>query len=1017
MWCGLPAYISGMPVINLERVVVIVATLLCAIRPTMAIAIGVGHFRATHLRCEYLGDPLGIEEPLPRLGWIVQSDRRVEKQSAYRILVASTLGRLALEDGDLWDSGRVESDETTHIVYGGRPLASRQQCFWKVMSWDRDGAAGPWSEPARWEMGLLSSDDWSAQWIDVRPVQVGIEIVAATYCTLDGAVRRDVMASVAARLARGESIVASNEALGGDPARDVLKHLVIDYRCDGVLLHADVPENGTAMLAQTRWPYLRKAFAAEKKVRQARLYVTALGMYEMYLNGERIGDQHLAPGWTDYRQRVNYQVYDVTDQINRGGNVLGAIVGPGWFSGRAGLFHLREFYGKTPALLAQLEITYSDGSIARIASDDSWQYHAGPLLGADLMDGDIYDARAEIDHWSATSSSEVGWKGVTARAESRNLEASIDQPVRVLRELPTQVLTAPSPGAWTFDLGQNMVGVVRLKVSEPAGTVITIRHGEMLNPDGAIYTANLRGAAATDTYICKGGGEEWQPAFTYHGFRYVEVRGLSSKPGLDAITGIVLGSDLPPTGTFECSDADLNQLQSNIVWGLRGNYVSIPTDCPQRDERMGWMADTQVFAPTATYNVDIAAFMSKWMIDVDDAQREDGAHSDVAPAMKGLNYGTPAWADAGTIVPWTIYQMYGDTRLLERHIDSMMRWVQWCKANSTDLIRDHARGNDYGDWLSIGADTPKDLIGTAYFARSTQIVAEALHVLGREDESQQYRRLFEDIRRAFIARYVDAAGHVQGETQCGYVLALRFQLLPEEVRPVAMSHLVADIEARGWRLSTGFVGVGLLLSTLEEIGRTDVAWRLLMQDAFPSWLFSVKHGATTIWERWNGWTPETGVHPDASMNSFNHYSLGSCGQWLFAGVGGIRPDPEYPGFKHFFIQPAMAPPTRRFGQPVTWARTSYHSIRGHISTDWVVDGVKLTLRVTVPANTTATLIMPALLSEKVLESGRPLETVDGVEVLNREADRIILGVGSGAYEFTSTRPWKPDSSNSNRDDQ
>ncbi len=997
-----------MLMINLERLAIILAILLCAISPTMAIAAHAGHLRAAHLRCESKRDPLGIDERLPRLGWIVESDRRAETQTAYRLLVASTMERLAHDEGDLWDTGRVQSDETTHIVYRGKPLNSRQRCFWKVMTWDRDGAAGPWSEPARWEMGLLTPDDWNPKWIDVQPVPADIELVRAMYCTIDGSVRKDVTPQVAATLARGEPIVAGNEALGGDPARNLLKHLVIEYRCDGVLLHADVPENGTAMLAHSHWPYLRKAFAAEKSVRQARLYVTALGMYETYLNGQRIGDHHLAPGWTDYRRRVNYQVFDVTNQINRGENMLGAIVGPGWFSGRAGLFHLRQFYGDRPALLAQLEITYSDGSTSRIVSDDSWQFRAGPLLAADLMDGDIYDARAEVAHWCEASSDDSGWKRATTRPESRNLEAGIDQPVRVLREMPAQSLTEPSPGAWTFDLGQNMVGVVRLKVSEPAGTVITIRHGEMLNPDGTIYTANLRGAAATDTYICKGGGEQWQPAFTYHGFRYVEVTGLSSKPALDTITGIVLGSDLPVAGTFECSDADLNQLQSNIVWGLRGNYVSIPTDCPQRDERMGWMADTQVFAPTAAFNADIAAFMSKWMIDVDDAQRQDGAHSDVAPAMKGLNYGTPAWADAGTIVPWTLYQMYGDTRILERYIDSMMRWVQWCKANSTDLIRDHARGNDYGDWLSIGADTPKDLIGAAYFARSTQIVADALHVLGREEESQQYRRLFEDIRQAFIARYVDAAGHVQGETQCGYVLALRFHLLPEEMRPAAMSYLVADIEARGWRLSTGFVGVGLLLPTLEEVGRTDVAWRLLMQDAFPSWLFSVRHGATTIWERWNGWTPETGVHPDASMNSFNHYSLGSCGQWLFEGVGGIRPDPEHPGFKHFFIRPAMAPPPDQFENPVVWARTTYQSIRGEVSTHWMVDGARLTLRITIPANTTATVYVPVLPGREVLESGRPLQEIEGVQILKREIDQVLLAVGSGEYEFTSRAPWVMD---------
>jgi len=496
--------------------------------------------------------------------------------------------------------------------------------------------------------------------------------------------------------------------------------------------------------------------------------------------------------------------------------------------------------------------------------------------------------------------------------------------------------------------------------------------------------------------------EEWQPRFTYHGFRYVEVTGLTEKPGLETIIGIVLGSDLPSAGEFSCSDERLNQLQSNIVWGLRGNYVSIPTDCPQRDERMGWMADTQVFAPTAAFNADVAAFMTKWLVDVEDAQRADGAHSDVAPVMNGLSYGTPAWADAGTIVPWTIYQMYGDTRILERRIDSMMRWVEWCKHNSTGLIRDHARGNDYGDWLSIDAETPKDLIGTAYFAHSTDIVAKVLRVLGRDAEASRYRQLFEDIRTAFNARYVNKDGRVAGDTQCGYVLALRFNLLPDELRDEALRQLVADIQSKGWHLSTGFVGVANLLPVLSNAGQADVAYRLLIQDTFPSWLFSVKHGATTIWERWDGWTPpgpnaSGGVHPDASMNSFNHYALGSCGQWLFEGVGGIEPDPERPAFEHFFVRP-------RIDGPLTWASARYDSIRGEISTLWSVDGGRWTLKLKIPANTMATVFLPVREGTDVLESGHDLEAAEGVRLLRQDEGTAVLSVESGTYEFLSRRP-------------
>ncbi len=959
-----------------------------------------GHLRAAGLRCEYLSDPLAIQESSPRLTWTVESPRRAERQSAYRILVASSPDALARDTGDLWDSGKVESGATAHIPYSGKPLTSRTRCFWKVMAWDRDGAPGPWSKTARWEVGLLSPDDWHAQWIDAGAASVPVTIERAEYYATDGSVRNDVTGEVTALVQRGEKVIASNAALGGDPAPNILKRLSIRYRCGDTALDTDVQENATAALANSRIPCLRRQFTTTKPIRHARLYATALGVYDLHLNGKRIGTDYLTPGWTDYRKRVHYQTYDVTGDLAQGRNALGAIVAPGWFCGRAGLFHAREFYGKTPALLAQLEITYQDGTTERVISDGSWRRHDGPILAADLMDGEIFDARASLDDWSSPTLDDSAWAPVVTRAESRTLEAQPDLPIRSLLELPARTVTEPKPGRWTFDLGQNMVGVARLRVSETRGTVITIRHAEMLNPDGTSYTTNIRGAAATDTYICRGGDpEEWQPRFTFHGFRYVEITGVSRKPDPGTVTGIVLGSDLPPAGEFSSSDTSLNQLQSNIVWGLRGNYLSIPTDCPQRDERMGWMGDAQVFAPTAAFNADIAAFMTKWTTDVADAQREDGAHADVAPVMNGLSYGTPAWADAGVIVPWTLYQFYGDTRILERHIDSMTRWVDWCRTNSTGLIRDKARGNDYGDWLSINADTPKDLMGTAYFAHSADIVARALGILGRDSEARRYQELSEDIRAAFVAKYVDSDARLTGNTQTGYLLALRFNLLPEGLRERALEHLISEIQSRGCHLSTGFVGVVNLLPVLSDAGRADLAYALLMQDTFPSWLFSVRHGATTIWERWDGWTPDRGPHPDWSMNSFNHYALGSCGQWLFSDIGGITPDPEHPGFGHFYIRP-------RTEGPLTGAAATYRSIRGPISTRWSLDGERLTLNVGIPANTTATVLLPARDGTEVLESSRSVEAggVEGVRLLRREAGTTVLSVASGTYAFASHIP-------------
>ena len=669
-----------------------------------------GHNHATDVRCEYMTAPLAVGEALPRLSWIIDSDRRNERQSAYRILVASSAESLARTDGDLWDSGKVTSDATAHIPYAGRRLDSREQCFWKVMTWDRDAAPGVWSTPGRWQMGLLRASDWTGEWIEAGATPIPVEIVSASYETVNGKVKKSVTAEVTAMASKGEAVVASNDKLGGDPAKDAVKHLIINYRWNGTARSTTVPENKAASFPQSPVPYLRKSFAALKPVASARLYTTALGIYEPYLNGKKVGDNEFAPGWTDYSKRVLYQTYDVTNQIAAGNNTLGAIVAPGWFAGRAGLFHARAFWGRTPALLAQLEIKYTDGTTERIISDASWRRHDGPIMSTDIMDGENYEAAKAVEGWCSAGASDAGWTAVTTRPETRTLESQADHPVRIVRRLPSRFAAEPKTGQWVFDVGQNMVGVVRISVDEKPGTIISIRHGELVNPDGTLYTANLRGAAAVDTYTCKGGGpEQWQPTFTTHGFRYVELTGLQGKPGTGSVTGIVMASDLPETGTFTSSDASLNQLQSNIVWGQRGNYLSIPTDCPQRDERMGWMADAQVFVPTAAFNANVAPFMTKWMIDVDHSQQADGAHTDVAPVMKGLTFGTPAWADAGTIVPWTIYQMYGDTRILERHIGSMTKWVEWCRRNSNGLIRDHNRGNDYGDWLSIGADTPRIL--------------------------------------------------------------------------------------------------------------------------------------------------------------------------------------------------------------------------------------------------------------------------------------------------------------------
>ena len=954
--------------------------------------------KVQNLRCEYLNDPFGIDAISPRLSWTITSSRRGELQTAYQVLVASSAKLLGEDKGDLWDSGKVMSDESCQIIYSGILLSSRQPCFWKVRIWDRDGHSTHWSLVASWQMGLLQPADWKAQWIKADTALSGatapLIIRRAIYEGIDGKGSADVTAALAG-LVKSNSlrVVVNTETMGLDPASNVVKQLRVDYESGGQSFKKMVKENKTLLLPdqpETVW-CLRKSFAVNSPVRQAVLYATALGLYEVHINGQRVGDHMLAPDWTDYRKRVRYQAYDVTSLLKRGDNAIATLLANGWYCGHIGNGGY-QFFGKTPRFLAQLEITCTDGRMERIVTDDSWKSHSSPILSSDFMLGEDYDARLEIQGWDEPRLEDSQWQGVTTSIEpALPLEAQVMEPVRQICELKPKAVTEPKPGAWVYDLGQNMVGVVRLKVSAPAGTQVTLRHAEMLNPDGTLYTNNLREAHSVDHYICKGKETEiWQPRFTFHGFRFVEITGLSGRPKSGAVTGIVMASDNARAGEFACSDARLNQLQSNIQWGQRGNYISIPTDCPQRDERLGWMGDAQVFVRTATYNADVAAFFTKWLVDVDDGQTTNGSFSDVSPNTSGSG-GVPGWGDAGVICPWTIYEIYGDTQILERHFPAMTNWVEYLRAHSTDLIRDKDRGNDYGDWLSIQADTPKDLIGTAYFAYSTHLVARSCKALGRADEAARYEQLFQDIKTAFNKRYVAADGRIQGNTQTAYAMALKFELLPDDLRSKAAQYLVDDIKARGGHLSTGFLGVSYLLPVLTRSGRAGTAGQLLLQDTFPSWLFSVKYGATTIWERWDGWTPEKGFQ-DPGMNSFNHYSLGSCGEYLFGYVGGIRP--ASPGFKTILIDPVV-------GDGLTWARTSYDSIHGRISTSWKSAGNRLALDFVVPANTTATVCVPARDIASITENGKPVEKAEGVKLLRLDNDKVVFNVGSGTYKFAS----------------
>jgi alpha-L-rhamnosidase len=884
-------------------------------------------------RCEYRENPMGIDVIHPRLSWQLLSDRRGVSQAAYRLITASSKIDLSDSANLLWDSGRVETDQSVHVEYSGPALTSGQRVYWKVIVWDDAGQQAE-SDPAFWEMGLLKRSDWQAEWIGAP--------------------------------------------FSGGPR------------------------------TSSPAPFLRQEFVLQKTAIRARLYATAIGLYECHLNGVRIGDAVLTPGWTDYFKHIQYQVHDVTEILQRGTNAFGAILGDGW-----GVGHIcwvgRQRYADRPQFLAQLVLTYADGSREIIATDNTWRVTSGPILESDMLMGESYDARRELPGWDQPGYDDSRWWPVEVFADTGAELVATNGPQVIRHETlqPVDIRKIPDfvNPRWIFDMGQNMVGWVRLHVSGERGTTITLRYAEALNPDGTLYTINLRSARNTDHYTLKGGEEEiWEPHFLFHGFRYVEVQGLSGVPTQATIAGIVVYSDIPLTGTFECSDPLINQLQHNIVWGQKGNFVDVPTDCPQRDERLGWLGDAQVFIRSAAFNMNVAGFFTKWTRDVEDAQYPNGAFPAVAPDPDALSIsdGGPAWADGGVICPWTMYLCYGDTRLLESRYTSMQRFIQFLSETSRNGLRCYAEYNGwhgFGDWLALdGSDgreggTSKELIGTAFFAHSVRLLGQIACALGKREDAERYEDLFQEVRRAFQTRFVTPGGLVAGGTQTAYVLALHFDLLPETARVAALAALVQDIKQRDWHLSTGFVGTPYINWVLSEMGHLDTAYALLKQTTWPSWLYSVTQGATTIWERWDGWTHDRGFQ-DPSMNSFNHYAYGAIGAWLYAVVGGIDLDPQQPGYKHIIMRP-------RPGGNLTSAEAELCSMYGLIRSAWTQENGVFSWQITVPANTTATVYVPADDVSTVTESGQPVENANGVTLFRVENGFAVFSVMSGSYTFRS----------------
>jgi len=831
--------------------------------------------------------------------------------NAKNVLQTAYKIRVYAADGNrlVWDGNKVAGSQSIYVPYNGPALTSGTAYVWQVMVWDNQGHVSPWSKKAMWRMGLTSPSDWKASWI------------------------------------------------GPGYAGDTVNK----------------PS-----------PMLRKNITLNKNIKSAFAYITSHGLYEARINGQKVGDAYLTPGWTSYHKRLQYQVYDVTTLLKKGQNAVGAQLGSGWY--RSTLVSTPNHYGKDVGLLFQLEVTYTDGTHETIISDGSWKSAKGELRYAEIYNGATIDARMAQKDWAKSGFDDANWTPVKVQNYGKdNLIATYNEPVKKHESFKALKLITPPKGEKVIDFGQNLVGWVQLKINGNAGDSIKISHTEVLDKAGNFYNENLRGAKAQNTYILKGGGEEYfEPQFTWQGFRYIKVEGIKGDIDRDNFTAVAVYSDMEPTGTFSTSNPMLNQLQHNIKWGQKGNFLDVPTDCPQRDERLGWTGDAQVFSRTASFNMNVHNFFTKWLKDVAADQNSNGSVPHIVPDVfkdhdLTENGGATGWSDVATVVPWNMYLAYGDKDLLQNQYPSMKAWV--------DYMYDHSKNNlwntgwHFGDWLFYTVDndldgtsaiTSKYLIAQCFYAYSTQLLINAANVLGNKADADKYAKLLQQVKAAYLNEYVTANGLVSSDTQTAYTLALAFDMLPEGIRAQAAARLAGNITRYGNHLTTGFLGTPYLCYALSRFGYADVAYKLLLQDTYPSWLYPIKMGATTIWERWDGIKPD-GSFETPTMNSYNHYAYGAIGDWMYRVISGVDTETDGPGYKKIIIKPIV-------GGNLTYANAAYETPYGKLTSNWKIQGNTFYLDVEVPANTTATIYVPDF---------------------NQTAGYKKQQVGSGSYHFTS----------------
>lgn len=920
-----------------------------------------------NLRVEYKSNPF-LDDTSPRLSWELTSSKHNQYQSAYRIIVASSLEKIKKNEGDIWDTGKVLSSQTNQIEYAGKALQSRQKVWWKIQVWDTKNKNGKWSDANFWEMGLLNNNDWNAKWIGYN-----------------------------------------------------LDHLA---------------KQGKYFLPPS--PYFRKEATLSKNIKSARLYISSLGLHEFYMNGEKIGNDYFASGWTDYDKRVYYNVYDVTNNIQKGTNVFGAVLSYGWYSGYLGYALLvgtkqvRAFYGDTPLLKAQIEVKFDDGSSEIIATDDNWKAASGPILESDFLQGEYYDATKENIGWNNSGFNDSAWKTANVYSEKsrREIQLHPGNPVRILKELPMKTITKRDNGKFIVDFGQNFAGIIRLKIKGNANETLTFRYGEMLHPDGSLVTENLRAARATDTYVLKGDpkGESWSPSFTFHGFQFVEISGLKEMPEKDFLTGLVMSSDLKTAGELETDNALLNQIYSNIVWTQRANYLDIPTDCPQRDERLGWTGDAQVYMRSAAYNNDIAAFHKKWIRDLNDSQWENGAFPIYAPmpvnatgvaAIRASDTFSPGWSEAGIICTYEIFRAYNDTRIVSESLPYMVKFMDFLKkrADKNGLLLEgsfddaNPKGG-FGDWLSVGKKTSPDLLAALYYYYCARLMDEMCEAMNDGELASLYKETATSIKEAFKkhytkdgkfvvneAHYGNGDGYVEGQngfsghTQTAYANAIYMNILDEPDFAKASKNLRELVEQNNNKLTTGFLGFKPLLPALSAAGSSDKAYSLLLSTEYPSLGYEVANGATSIWERWDSYTKDKGFVHNAAMNSFSHYAFGSVNEWMFENMLGIKP--IEPGFKTFVISPEIPSPEVELKK----VKGSYHSIAGTIKSEWDYSGTVKIHSFEIPVNTTAFYCLNIRSLDNVYLNGQLIQKSKLVQNIEQEGSQYKIKIGSGKYEL------------------